>query len=70
MGAGAKRYAEETFVTEKYCRRLLNFVHQTRRNSPALDLADSMAVMLSESGLDTFPTDLPDRVAEEIGQML
>jgi glycosyltransferase involved in cell wall biosynthesis len=58
------QYAQETFVTERYCQQLLDFAQTARRSRPLLELADTFASKIVEN--DPTNLALARLVAQEL----
>jgi glycosyltransferase involved in cell wall biosynthesis len=68
LSENIQRYARQTFVTERYCRQLLDFVAETRRQKPLLLLTDKLSRYIEE--IDPENRDLVRRAADEIANLL
>jgi len=70
LGIHAQQYAAQTFDTQQYCRRLLDFLQTCRYNNLVLSLADSVSDFLLELGTGYFGSEnLVDRMGTEIGML-
>ncbi|MFQ3567391.1 MAG: glycosyltransferase [Aggregatilineales bacterium] len=63
-----RAYAESTFVTERYCEELLNFIERIQRQRPLLGLADFAAEQLYLLGAES-DSNVVRRVADEVDRL-
>ncbi len=68
LSRNVQTYAKKTFVTERYCQQLLEFITLVKRQVPILQLTDTVSRYIEE--IDPQNTELIRLVATEISSLL